>query len=143
MTPSSPFNNPAHWFALRRNTSMEGDLVNMSEIIANTLNILKEQAQHGEPITYGGLLGRLGIDLKGRPAGQVATPPYLNLVAVYCMGAGVPPLTVLVVNGPRSKNPGQPGDGFYTWFPDANAARQAVDRHNWENSPLPPFPRYP
>ena len=85
--------------------------MNMSEIIANALNILTEQALHGEPITYGNLLDRLGIERKGRPAGQVATP-YLNLVAVYCMGAGVPPLTVMVVNGPRSKNPGQPGNGF-------------------------------
>ena len=54
--------------------------MNMSEIIANTLNILTEQAQHGGTITYGDLLDRLGIERKGRPAGQVAAgPPTLTL----------------------------------------------------------------
>ena len=115
---------------------------NLREIIANAIHILTELARRGETITYGDLLEQLGINRRRRPAGQVAAP-YLNLVAVYCIAVGVPPLTVLVVNGPVSPNPGQPGDGFLIWFHDVNKARELVEGHDWENSPPPPFPIQP
>ena len=115
---------------------------NLREIVANALNILTELARRGETITYGDLLQQLGINRRRRPAGQVAAP-YLNLVVVYCIAVGVPPLSVLVVNGPNSPNAGQPGEGFFVWFPDADEARALVAGHDWENFPPPPFPIQP
>lgn len=119
---------------------LEGESMgNLRQIIANTLVILTQVAQQGETITYGELLRQLGINLGRRRAGQVAAP-YLDRVTVFCIALGLPPLSVLVVNGPRSQNAGQPGPGFFTWFFDADAARELVARHDWQTFPPPPFP---
>ena len=112
---------------------------NRRETIAKALEILTELARRHETITYGELVKRLRVTGNRRPIGQVAAR-YLDPVAVYCIAVGVPPLTVLVVNGPKSPNPGQPGNGFFAWFDDAKAARKLVDNHDWDNFPPPPFP---
>ncbi|MCY4364754.1 MAG: hypothetical protein OXE17_00780 [Chloroflexi bacterium] len=109
------------------------------ELIAKTLDILTDLAQRHETISYGDLLNRLGITGERRPIGQIAAR-YLDPVAVYCIAVGVPPLTVLVVNGPKSSKPGQPGSGFFVWFDDAKAARELVENHDWDSFPPPPFP---
>ena len=109
------------------------------ELIAKTLDILTDLAQRHETISYGDLLNRLGITGERRPIGQIAAR-YLDPVAVYCIAVGVPPLTVLVVNGPKSSKPGQPGSGFFVWFDNAKAARELVENHDWDSFPPPPFP---
>ncbi len=113
----------------------------LPEIIADALIILIELALYGggKTINHGDFLDQLGINWRDRPVGQVVAR-YLDLVTAYCTGAGLLPLTVLVVGGPRSGNSGQPGAGFYVWFSDVDAARRAVEFYDWENSP-PPFPR--
>ena len=102
------------------------------------LDILIELARHGrgETITYGDLVKQLGIRTRDPYAGRVIAL-HLNRVAFYCLGAGVPPLTVLVVD----KKTGKPSGAFKALFPDVDAAKMAVDCHDWENSPPPPFPR--
>ena len=109
------------------------------ELIAKTLDILTDLAQRHETISYGDLLNRLGITGERRPIGQIAAR-YLDPVAVCCTAVGVPPLTVLIVNGPKSSKPGQPGSGFFVWFDNAKAARELVENHDWDSFPPPPFP---
>ncbi len=106
------------------------------EIAANALDLLIGLAKRAETITYGELLQQLGVKTKQFP-GQYLHP-HLDLLTGYCIGVGVPPVTVLVV-----RKDGKIGEGFKKLFPDVAAARKAVDCHDWENSPPPPFPRQP
>ena len=94
------------------------------ENAANALDLLIGLAKRGETITYGELLDQLGVKTNQFP-GQYLHP-HLDLLTGYCIGVGVPPATVLVV-----RKDGRVG------------ARKAVDCHDWEYSPPPPFPRQP
>ena len=77
---------------------------NSRETMAKALEILTELARRHETITYEDLIKRLGVASEKRPIGQLAAR-YLDPIAVHCIAVGVPPLTVLVVNGPNSSKP--------------------------------------
>ena len=114
----------------------EDQMIEAREITANSLDILIGLAKRGQTITYGELLEQLSIETNQFPGHY--PHPYLALLAGYCIGAGVPPLTVLVV-----RKDGQVGGGFKKFFPKVAETRKAVDGHDCKNSPPPPFPRQP
>ena len=128
------FNAALAFFRQEREDQMQ--MIEAREITANSLDILIGLAKRGQTIAYGELLEQLGIKTNQFP-GQYLHP-YLALLTGYCIGVGVPPLTVLVV-----RKDGQIGDGFMKFFPNVAETRKAVDGHDWKNSPPPPFPRQP
>ncbi len=103
------------------------------EIIANMIEILTDQAIKREPITYGDLFKALRLDTN-RPVGQVVGE-YLDYVAVYCITANIPSLSVMAVN-----QTGEVGEGFNKWSIDAETARSEVFSYNWRTNPPPAFP---
>ena len=106
-----------------------------ADILDFLIDLARRNGQTGhDTITYGTLQRQFSIE-PHRPT-RDAVGPYLDLLTGYCIGMGVPPLTVLAV-----RESGEPGGGFPRWFPDVDAAGDEVRGHDWENCPPPPFPR--
>ena len=89
--------------------------------------ILISAATNRQTLTYGMLAQALGWKV------LIALANPLWHIKHYCQENGLPPLTVLAVG----KNSGRPGEG--PDFPDPDAGREAVFRHDWFRI-FPPTP---
>jgi len=81
--------------------------------------ILIAAACHRQVLTYEILGKMIGVPRQG-------LAPHLDHLMRYCQRAGLPPLTVLVVQ----KDSGKPGEGFTT-FEDLHRDRERVFAHDW------------
>jgi len=81
--------------------------------------ILIGAAHNRQVLTYEILGEMIGVPARG-------LAPHLDYLMRYCQRAGLPPLTVLVVQ----KKSGKPGEGFTT-FEDLHRDRERVFAHDW------------
>lgn len=81
--------------------------------------ILIGAAHNRQVLTYPILGKMIGVPARGLAR-------HLGHIMHYCHRAGLPPLTVLVVQ----KKSGKPGDGFTT-FEDLHRDRERVFAHDW------------
>ena len=83
--------------------------------------VLAWAAHHRQSLTYGALSRLVGVPAAG--LGKLLEP-----VQSYCLAAGLPPLTILVVQ----QNSGLPGSGFTgASASDLAKAQMAVFAYDW------------
>ena len=117
--------------------SDHADHLNDLALTVDILDILKEQALRGTTITYGAIVGRLeDLGWTGLTPRHSLNLP-LDYLQCYCIGAGVPPISAIVL-----RQDGTIGRGFHKWVVDDEAARAEVFQYDWGNPSLPRFPRH-
>ena len=111
----------------------------MPEILSEMLNILIDRARQPhrpETIGYGEIAKQLKLPVTSGPGLGQYVARYLNPIAAFCLATGLPPLIALVVN----VNTKKPGEAFYDWYPDHQAAISSIANHYW-TEPIPRFPK--
>ena len=100
--------------------------INQTERARLAWEVLIDVARIRGIITYAGLGARIGVHHR-------AIRYVLGPIQDYCMEAGQPPLTILVVN-----DSGRPGTGFIAHDPnDLESGLEAVWRFPWATVPNP------
>jgi putative restriction endonuclease len=89
-------------------------------------NFLTKKALENQTCTYTELANFVGVHPR-------VTRFFLSLIQDYCLNRGLPPLTILVVNGT-----GVPGPGFIAWDTHQfEVGKQNVFNLNWSNEENP------
>lgn len=106
---------------------MYSDKVNQEARAFKAWNILVDLAPKSKIITYQDIAKALGTHPR-------AIRFVLELIQTYCIGNGLPCLTVLVVN----KQTNEPGAGFIRWSHDNLMERRSeVRNYDWSKTPNP------